>query len=307
MVRVRMLLQERLAQLEEPLISRLQDMLLSGKQLRPALVVLLGETFAAPARPFHKLAAATEMLHTATLLHDDVLDQALLRRGQQTLHSTWSVGAAVLAGDYLLGQATTLVAELDHPALSRCFGDLLCTMCAGEIRHMQTVRGARVDRQEVYLRMEAKTASFFATTMAMGGLLAGAERAQVAAARRFGRQLGLAYQIVDDVLDLAGDEGEMGKPVGNDLRHGVITLPLLCYLETSDIASAVEAVLSGQVDEAQVRVATEAVRGSGALDLALEQARTHVRNGQESLLALPTGEPRQMLWSLADYVVNRDR
>jgi geranylgeranyl pyrophosphate synthase len=307
MVQVRELLQERLAQVEEPLVSLLQHMLFGGKQLRPALVILVGELFAAPAAPFRSLAAAVEMLHTATLLHDDVLDRSHQRRGRPTLHTTWSVAAAVLAGDCLLGQATSLVADLAHPGIFRCFGDLLCAMCAGEIRQMQVSRGKRVRREEIYRRMEAKTASLFAALTGMAGLLAAADGQQISTLRRFGRELGLAYQIMDDVLDFAGDERQMGKPPGRDLRQGVMTLPVLCHLERAGSDGAVGSVLAGQWDEAQMQAAIKALRASGALEAALEEARTHVRRGQESLVALPDNEPRQILWSLADYMVNRDR
>jgi len=307
MQQVRDLLQERVAQLREPLGPLLQHLLLGGKQLRPALVLLIGDLFAAPAAPFQHLAAAVEMLHTATLLHDDVVDQSRLRRGRETLHTVWPTGAAVLAGDCLLGQATLLVAELQHPRVFWSFGQLLCTMCAGEIHQTLVTRGKHTSREEYMGSIEAKTASCFAALAGMAGLLAEADERQVAALRLFGRELGLAYQIVDDVLDFVGDESRLGKPAGSDLRQGLITLPLLCYLEMVPGDGPVRDLLAGQADEEKVQALLETVRTSGALPAALSEAQAHAERAQQALVPLPNNRALRTLRSLAAYVVDRDR
>jgi geranylgeranyl pyrophosphate synthase len=140
----------------------------------------------------------------------------------------------------------------------------------------------------------------------MAGLLVAADERQAAALRLFGQELGLAYQIVDDVLDFTGDERQLGKPVGSDLREGLITLPVLCYLERAAEDDPVRAVLAGRRDEEQVQAALEAVCASGALQAALVEARAHAERSQEALLALPDREARQTLHSLVAYVVDRD-
>jgi geranylgeranyl pyrophosphate synthase len=311
MEQVRDLLQERVAQLQEPLGPLLEHLLLGGKQLRPGLVLLIGDLFAAPAAPFQQLAAAVEMLHTATLLHDDVVDQSRLRRGRETLHTIWPTGAAVLAGDCLLGQATLLVAELQDPNVFRSFGQLLCTMCAGEIRQTLVTRGKHASREDYRRSIEAKTASFFVALAGMAGLLAAADEQQVAALRLFGRELGLAYQIVDDVLDFVGDENQLGKPAGSDLRQGLITLPLLCHLEMVPEDDPVRDLVAGRVqvrmDEEKVQAALEAVRTSGALPAALCEAQAHAERAQQALQVLPDNRARHTLRSLAAYVVDRSR
>lgn len=306
MEQVECLLHETLAKVEEPLSSMLRRSL-GGKQVRPALVILVGRMFASSSAPFYSLAAAVDMLHAATLIHDDLVDEAPLRRGRETLHTICPTGATVLAGDYLLGRATSLMAELEHPRILKVFAETLCTMCGGEIKRMLVTKGKHSRREDYYHSVEAKTASLFAASMEMAGLLAEAEELQIAALRRFGRELGIAFQIVDDVLDFIGDEAQLGKPAGSDLRQGLITLPILCYLERAEDDAPVNAVLSGQRDEEHVRAAIEAVCSSEAIEAALAEARAHARRSQEALATLPDNASRQMLYSLAEYVVERRR
>jgi geranylgeranyl pyrophosphate synthase len=307
MDQVKCLLDETLAKVEEPLSSMLRRSLDGSKQMRPALVILIGRMFASSLAPFHNLAAAVDMLHTATLIHDDLVDEAPLRRGRETLHTIWSAGPTVLAGDYLLGQATSLLAELGHPPILKIFGEILCTMCAGEIERMLVTKGRHTQREDYYRSIEAKTASLFAASTEMAGVLAGAGELQIVALRRFGRELGMAFQIIDDVLDFIGDEEQLGKPAGSDLRQGLITLPVLCYLERAEDDAPVSAVLSGQRDEKDMQAAIEAVCSSGAIDASLAEARAHARRSQEALATLPDNVSRQMLCSLAEYVVERRR
>jgi geranylgeranyl pyrophosphate synthase len=302
---VQRVLDVKLAEVGEPLQAVLRSRVGGGKRLRAALVVLTAHLFERSAVPFYALAAAVEMLHAATLIHDDVVDDSPLRRGQAALHTVWPTGATVLAGDYLLARSASLVAELEHPALLKVFGDTLCTMSAGEIRQMFAA-GERGDpRAEYYRGIEAKTASLFAGAMQMAGMLAGAGEVQVAALRRFGRELGMAFQIVDDVLDLVADDAELGKPGGSDLRQGLVTLPILLYLEEVLDNEAVVAVLAGQRDEVHVQAAMQAIRCSGAVAASLAEARAYARRAEEALLTLPDTPSRHMLAALAEYVVAR--
>ncbi len=308
---VQRLLDESAAPFEEPLGATLRRVLSGGKQLRPALVILVGQMFGAPTAPaqtaFCALAAAVSMLHVATLIHDDIVDDSPLRRGRRTLHTLWPAGAAVLAGDYLLGRATALLAELGQPDVLKVFAQTLCTMCSGEIRRALAASGGG-GREAYYRNIEAKTATLFAAAAEMAGLLAGAAPPQIAALRRFGRELGMAYQIVDDVLDFTGDEAQLGKPAGGDLRQGVVTLPALYYLEeAAGDDTSVRDVLAGRQGEEQVQAALEAVRDSGAIEEAMEEARAYVRRSQEALAALPDHPARRALHDLAGYVVERRR
>ncbi len=302
---VERLLQAAVTQAEAPLRGALAGALLGGKRLRPALVILAGRACGASGTPFHRLGAALDMLHAATLIHDDLVDGAALRRGRATLHTAWPTAAAVLAGDYMLGEAVTLVAELGSPRIVQAFGGLLRAMAAGQIADVLGVGGA--DSRASYERaIEAKTASLFVAAMEMAGLLAAADEPELAALRGYGRELGLAFQIADDVLDLVASEAELGKPAAGDLRRGLATLPVLCYLERVQHGGPVRAVLAGRRDEALVQAAVEAIRASGAIEEALAEAGAHVRQAQAALAALPEGEARQLLGRLAEYVIERN-
>jgi geranylgeranyl pyrophosphate synthase len=307
MERVKSLLHETMAQVEEPLRSMLHRSLTGGKRLRSALVILVGQMLESPIVPFYRLAAGVDMLHAATLVHDDLVDDSPRRRGQQALHTVWPTGATVLAGDYLMARSASLIADLGDPKLLKVFTEALCTICSGEIKQMMITRGRHRHAQDYYRGIEAKTASLFAAATEMAGLLAGGTEVHVTALRRFGREFGMAFQIMDDILDFVGDEARLGKPAGSDLRQGLVTLPVLIYLERAQDTTPVHAVLSGQRDEEHIRAAVEAVSASGAIDAAVSEARSFVGRSQGALMALPDNAARNTLYDLAAYVVQRRR
>jgi geranylgeranyl pyrophosphate synthase len=299
------LTRETVAKAEEPLASMLLRLTDGGKRLRTALVVLGGRACDYHGASLLRLAAAVELLHTATLVHDDLVDGAATRRGRETLHVIWSAGEAVLAGDYLLAQSVSLVAELDNLRILGVFADTLATLSAGEIRQTLVARGRHLGREDYFRCIEAKTASMLAAASEMAAILAQATQVQIAALRRYGRELGMAFQIADDVLDFTGHEEHLGKAPGSDLRQGLITLPILHYLETVADDAPVRTVLDGQSDEAHVGAAVQAVLSSGAIEASLAEAREHARRSQESLAVLPVSDFRDILSSLADYAVDR--
>jgi len=307
MERVEGWLYEATDRVEEPLRSMLRDSLSGGKHLRSALVILAGGMFDVPPVPFCRLGAAVGTLHVATLIHDDSLDGTALRRGREALHATWSARAAILVGDYLLGEATALIAELEHPHLLTLFAETLRTMCAGEIRRMFAVQEIPPSFETYYRTVEAKTASLFAAAMEMAAVLAGADERSAAALRLFGWELGVAFQIVDDVLDVVGEEAQLGKPAGSDLRQGVVTLPILYYLEWEQDHGPVAAVLSGRRDEARVQAAIAAIGASGAVEAAMADARSRVARSQAALASLPDSPSRRALAGLAEYIADRQR
>jgi geranylgeranyl pyrophosphate synthase len=305
--RVASLLHETLDQVEDPLRSMLQRSVDGGKRLRSALVILIGHMLDSPIVPFYHLAAAVDMLHAATLVHDDLVDDSPRRRGHQTLHTVWPTAATVLAGDYLMARSASLIADLGYPHILKVFTEALCTICTGEIRQMMVIRGKHRHRQDYYRSIEAKTSALFAAATEMAGLLAEAHESQVTALRCFGHRFGMAFQIVDDVLDFVGDEARLGKPAGSDLRQGLITLPVLIYLEQAQDTASVDAVLAGQRDDEHVRAAVEAVSASGAIEAAVKEARSFVSRSQDALMALPDNTARQTLYDLVAYVVQRSR
>lgn len=287
-----------------PLDAMLAHALRGGKHLRPALVLLVSQLFGPAHDGAVRLASALDVLHAATLIHDDLVDQSALRRGRGTLHTLWPAAACILAGDYLLAEAVALVAEVANPAVLAHFGALLRALCAGEIHQIVNGRAGTVDRAACYRHIEAKTASLFAAAAEMAALLMGASPAQIAAVRCYGRELGIAFQIMDDILDLIADEAALGKPGASDLKQGIITLPLLLYLEQNHTDTAVRAVLSGDCTEPAVQQALHAVRSSAAIPQALGIARSHAANATQALTPCPAGPIRATLCSLARYVVD---
>jgi len=291
----------------EQLTDVLQYLLSNGgKRIRPALVLLSSRFHPADDDQVTALAAAVEMLHTATLVHDDLIDGSLLRRGLPTLNSFWNPGATILTGDYLFSRAASLAAETQNTRVVTIFSSTLAIICWGELRQLFSEQGNLPTVTEYYQRISSKTASLFAASTEAGAVLSHAPEEDIQALRDYGHNLGMAFQIIDDVLDFMGDEAQMGKPAGNDLLRGIITLPTLHFLSQGNDSEAVVQVLNGtQQDETAVRAAVEAICASGAIEATIAEARQFSRRGQEALEMLPASPYRQILLDLADFVVER--
>jgi geranylgeranyl pyrophosphate synthase len=278
--------------------------------------LLAGSFYPADTEKLVSLAASVEMLHTATLVHDDLIDGALVRRGHDTLNALWSTGATVLTGDYLFARAAALAAETDHVRVMAIFAETLMTICSGELRQIFDRHNLpRVDDEEAWgealmrydQRIHAKTASLFRAATEAAAVLSAAPPPQERALAEYGRLLGTAFQIVDDVLDFEGEETVLGKPVGSDLREGIVTLPVLYFLRDQPEDTRIAAILDNRGDDGLVREIVAAIRASGAIDRALDRARGLVAESQEALRLLPDTESRALMWSLADYTVSRDK
>ncbi len=277
-----------------------------GKRLRPVVVLLAGKLLGADGRRAIDLAAAVEMLHTATLVHDDIIDGSLVRRGNPTLNATWSPGATILTGDYLFARAADLAAQTDSVPVMRLFSRALMTICNGELRQMFDVERRHIDRDDYYRRIYAKTASLFVLAAEASAALAAVGDETRLDLRTYGKELGLAFQIVDDMLDFVGDQDRVGKPLGSDLAQGLITLPTICFLEEFPDDRRVTDVLDGRRSPERVRIALEAVRESQAIGRASHEAKRHAALAQAAMLRQPDNKFRQPLMELADYVVQRE-
>jgi geranylgeranyl pyrophosphate synthase len=287
-----------------------------GKRLRPALALLSGSIYPADKAKLVSLAASVELLHTATLVHDDLIDGALVRRGNATLNARWSAGATVLAGDYLFARAASLAAETRNVRVMDIFSQTLMTICAGELRQIFDRNDVPqlVDEQDwetalqrYDTRINAKTASLFAAATEAAAVLGEAPVDEVIALRDYGQLLGAGFQIIDDVLDFRGDQDVLGKPVGSDLREGIVTLPVLYYLRAHPDDEGIASVIRDGGQDHLVRQVVSAVRESGAVDQALKRARSMIKQSQQSLQMLPDGQSKDMLYALADYAVSRQR
>ena len=296
----------------EPLSSALASILSSGgKRLRPALVILAARLHQWDPVAVTNLAAAVEMLHTATLIHDDTIDAATLRRGHQTLNATWSRSATILAGDFMFARAAALAADTSNTRVSSIFARTLVTICEGELRQMLSLFSWRADRDGYYQRIYSKTASLFAASTEAGAILGRAPEEQVRALRDYGQHLGMAFQIIDDVLDFVGKEEHLGKPVGGDLRQGIATLPIYYYLQGGGRSDLVEAALDRDTAERPEREQAiaelvAAVASSQAIEDCLREARQYADRAVGNLSSLTAGPYRDALGDLAAFVVNRD-
>lgn len=285
------------------------DHLLSsgGKRIRPTIVLLTGNMLGADLDRLIDLAAAIELLHTATLVHDDLIDGAMLRRGIPTLNSKWTPAATVLTGDFIFARAAKLAAETNSLEVMQLFAETLAIIVNGEITQMLDKRGV-ADREEYYTRINAKTASLFETATTSAALLSHSDKNIVNILRRFGYEIGMAFQIVDDVLDFTGEQSTVGKPVASDLRQGLITLPTIYYLESHPGDPDVQILLEGNhFNEARLNRLVTAIRESGAVKDAKNEAHQFVDRGLNALLDLPETQERKALEGLARYIVDRHR
>lgn len=277
-----------------------------GKRVRPTVALLSGGMFGADRERTITLAAAVELLHTATLVHDDVIDGALLRRGNPTLNSKWSPGATILTGDFIFARAAKLAAETDSIEIMNLFAQTLSTVVNGEITQMFRSKGL-ASREDYFNRIYAKTASMFELAAVAPLYLSEFGEEALEAMQRYGFEIGMAFQIVDDVLDFVSDQNEVGKPVANDLRQGLITLPALYYFSEFPNNDVIKAVLNnGLIPQASMERLVEGIRESGAIEKSMNEARMHVERGLDALEEMPSGPEHQALEELANFVIARD-
>jgi geranylgeranyl pyrophosphate synthase len=290
----------------EALAAALDTILNSGgKRVRPALALLANRFYHPPTEQVICLAAAVEILHTATLVHDDLIDDALLRRGNPTLNAIWSPGAAVLTGDFLFAWAANLATKTENFRVMNLFSETIMVICSGELGQLFGRPWREQTRQDYDQRIYAKTASLFAAATEAAAILADAPEPEVRALCDYGHQLGMAFQIVDDVLDFVGSSKEMGKPIGSDMRQGIVTLPTLYYLRQHPDDELLAQALDGHTDDGIVEAAIARIRQAGAVEAAMRDARAHVQQAQAALADLPANGYRQAMLDLAEFVVRR--
>ncbi len=259
----------------------------------------------APEEKLITLGASVELLHTATLVHDDLIDGALLRRGMPTLNARWSPAATVLTGDFLFARAAKLAAETDHLPLMKLFAETLATIVNGELTQMFSARGV-IDRDNYYQRIYAKTASLFEMASLAATMVATEDEEMRVSMKIFGYEVGMAFQIVDDILDFTGEEAAVGKPIGSDLLNGLVTLPAIYFAESNpndeDVLSLPE---GGWKNTERVQRLVDNIRRSGAIQQSMEEARQAVDRALKSLSYAPISSEREALEDLAKFIVNR--
>lgn len=271
-----------------------------GKRFRPALAILASKFHPVDQDKVITLAVATELTHAATLIHDDLIDKSPVRRGSPTINSRWSGTATVLAGDFLLARAADIAASIDDLRVMKIFARTLMIICEGEIR--QDFAGANwpPNRDEYYRHIQSKTASLFAAATEGGAILSHCSEAEIAAMRTYGLNLGMAFQIADDILDFTAEPTNLGKPVGSDLRQGTFTLPVFYYIEQDGRGIQAAELIKTNIDHL-----IQAIRTSPAIEASKTEARQFVKTAQDALAIFPDTVYRRTLWNLADYVIER--
>lgn len=282
-----------------------------GKRIRPGLVMLCSKATAAQGElgQLHViLAVLTELIHTASLVHDDVIDRASVRRGQETVNRKWNDRLAVLVGDLLFAQASICLARLMNPVIVGIYGQVLGDLCAGEIRQMKQQYDCQVNWEAYIHKSICKTASLFAAGCHSGPILNHCDDAVVGAMKDYGTNLGVCFQIVDDLLDVTSTEAALGKPAGGDLAQGILTAPAMIVLERDDVPAKKlrELIKLRAVCEADgIAEALNIIREHGGVDGTIAMCRDYADKCKASLKVLPTSASRDSLAALTEYLLQR--
>ncbi|MFL6706854.1 MAG: octaprenyl diphosphate synthase [Massilia sp.] len=278
-----------------------------GKRIRPTLVLLMANAYAYQGTAHHELAAVVEFIHTATLLHDDVVDESSMRRGRQTANALFGNAASVLVGDFLYSRSFQMMVGLHNMRVMQILSDATNVIAEGEVLQLLNMHDPDVSEAAYLNVIRSKTAKLFEAAAQLGALIAGATDAQVTAAGDYGASLGTAFQLIDDVLDYAGDADTIGKNVGDDLREGKPTLPLIWLMEngTPEQRELVRNCIE-QGDEQHFEAILTAVTTSGALDYTRNAAHVAADRAAAAIADLPESNFKQSLLQLCVFAVDRD-
>ncbi len=292
-----------------PLVSQIADYIISagGKRIRPALVLLMANAWGYRGEDHYKLAAVVEFIHTATLLHDDVVDESELRRGRETANAMFGNAASVLVGDFVYSRAFQMMVSVNSMRVMQILADATNVIAEGEVLQLMNMHDPDVTEERYLQVIRSKTAKLFEAATELGSLLAGAQEPSITAAAEYGRCLGTAFQLIDDVLDYSGNSADIGKNVGDDLREGKPTLPLI-YLMQHGTPRQRELVRNciASGDEVHFDEVLAAITASGALQYTREQAALTRDRAKASLTALPASPFKDALLALADFAVDRN-
>lgn len=294
---------------EVALVSQIADYIISagGKRIRPMLVLLVANAFGYRGTHHHDLAAVVEFIHTATLLHDDVVDESSLRRGRETANALFGNAASVLVGDFVYSRAFQIMVSIDDIRVMRILADATNVIAEGEVLQLMNMHDPDVSEARYLQVIRSKTAKLFEAAAQLGALIAGASEAQIEAAAEYGRSLGTAFQLIDDVLDYSGNATDIGKNVGDDLREGKPTLPLIHLMHHGNaeqralVRSCIE-----QGDEQHFDVILAAITSSGALDYTRREAEHAAARASAAIAGLADSQFKNSLLDLCIFAVDRN-
>ena len=296
-----------LAHSQSPFLAELLNHVLetSGKGVRPAFMLLASKFHPNDGSKAEIMASAVELLHIATLIHDDTVDNTDIRRGKITVSSKWGKNAAVLLGDYVFATSATFVCNTGDIRVVQRFSETAMQLSAGELHEMAGVYDTRQTREQYFQRIYNKTASLFTVTGETGAILSGAPEPVVEVLKEYGYNIGMVYQIVDDILDFYGTEEEVGKPVGNDLAQGIMTLPAIIAMELYPQDNSILRLFQRPKDVGNLKRAVDLVQSSSVIDESYAVAEDYCRKALRSLDALEDNRYRDALEELAHYVLMR--
>ena len=294
--------------------KRLSDLVfhigkIKGKRFRPALLLLSGQCSGGLMPQHIDLAVVVELIHTATLVHDDIIDEAMVRRHVETMNSKWGRKISILFGDYLFSRAYTILSALDSQMATIIMSQTINILCEGEMVQLLRCYDAEVTESEYLSIIEKKTASLCAASCKLGAISSGANKWQTEALTNYGSKIGMAFQIIDDCLDVMGKEEEMGKPMNLDSQSGKLTLPfirLVNKLPTDRKESTLELIFQNNSKDSKAAIA-DLLEEHDAVDYAYDTARRLIKNAQDDLSVIPDSIYKTSLIELGDYVVSRDR
>ena len=297
------------SRLEFPFLAELLGHILAskGKRLRPTIALLASRFSEHDRETTEKMATAVELLHIASLIHDDTVDGSATRHGRATISSLWGRDVAVQTGDYVFASAAALVCETGNVRVIRRFSQTIMDLATGQLREVAETHDPDGTREDYMARIYAKTASLFVVAAEAGAALSGASAETVEAMSSYGRSLGLAFQIVDDILDFEGVEDHIGKPVGSDLANGVLTLPAIIAMERSPNGNPVRDLFRDPGNERYLREAVGMVQDPAVIRDAYAVARSYCDSAHDSLKAVPAGPERDSLSEIVDYVLKRSK
>jgi octaprenyl-diphosphate synthase len=293
-----------------PMVSQVAQYIIGagGKRVRPALLLLACGALGCRDARRHGLAAVVEFIHTATLLHDDVVDESTLRRGRDTANEVFGNAASVLVGDFLYSRAFQMMVDAGEMRVMQVLADATNVIAEGEVLQLMNMHDASLDA-EAYMRViRAKTAKLFEASTRLAAILARADIETEARCADYGQALGAAFQVIDDVLDYEGDAGELGKNLGDDLREGKVTLPIICTLQRcapEEAALIRRAIEKGNANGKQLEQICAIVRRCGGLDEARLVAQAEAQRAIDATRALPVNEWSRAMARLAESLLER--
>ncbi len=279
-----------------------------GKRLRPMLTIAAAQMCGYTGEHHILLAASVEFMHTATLLHDDVVDESNMRRGKQSARMVWGNQASVLVGDFLLGQAFRMMVEVGSLAALDVLSHAATVIAEGEVLQLSTAKNLETNEDEYLAVIRAKTAALFAAAAEVGPIVAGSAKPVVSAFRSYGTNLGLAFQLVDDALDYGGSTALLGKNVGDDFREGKVTLPVvLAYRRGSDVERAFwqEAIVNGKTGDAELMHAMGLLRKYDAIGDTVARARHYTEMARDALAPMKGSAHKEALVEVLEFCLSR--